>query len=129
MSYCILDNTLDISALIKAQAVLIDFSQHVDTEQERAGIIQAFEFCYELSWKTMKRILSSRGVIVFSPTTTFRAAAAENLIDNLEAWLDFVEMRNRTTHSYDQKVAKELIELIPRFITVLADFVHHIKTL
>lgn len=42
------------------------------SELEKAGAIQAFEICYELSWKTMKRILAYRGLEANSPREVFR---------------------------------------------------------
>ena len=70
------------------------FRTHIIDEQDRAGAIQAFEFCFELSWKTIKRILSQKGVDVRSPRDAFREAATNNLIDDPKIWFQFIEKRN-----------------------------------
>lgn len=72
---------VSILPLIKAFNKFKIFSENLQSEQEKAGAVQAFEYCYELSWKTMKRLLNERGVIVNSPREVFRCAALEGLID------------------------------------------------
>ncbi|GJM06942.1 MAG: nucleotidyltransferase [marine bacterium B5-7] len=128
MKTVILDN-LDISALLKAQATLSEFYNNTKTEQEMAGTIHAFEFAYELAWKTMKRILTKRGLEVLSPKVTFRTAAKEGLITDVEQWFEFVEMRNLTVHTYNQDNAQAIFDKLPGFIETLNLFVETIKIL
>ena len=66
---------IDIAPLLKAREKFEIFRKHLDSEQEKAGAIQAFEYTYELAWKTMKRLLEAQGTIVQSPRATFREAA------------------------------------------------------
>jgi hypothetical protein len=47
-------DTVNLEPLLKAFKKFELFRQKLDTEQEQAGAIQAFEYCYELSWKTMR---------------------------------------------------------------------------
>ena len=65
---------------MKAFKKFESFRQNLNTEQEQAGAIQAFEYCYELSWKYMRKLLAVRGKIVNSPRETFRMAALEGFI-------------------------------------------------
>lgn len=58
----------NIEPLLKAFAKFERFRLNTTTEQERAGVIQAFEYCFELSWKMMKRLLEVRGQIANSPS-------------------------------------------------------------
>ena len=120
---------IDITSLLQAFEVLQQFYKATETEQERAGTIQAFEFCYELTWKTMKRILKKRGIDVLSPRETFRIAAKEGLIADTKLWFDFIELRNKTVHTYDQNVAEAVFRGIPLFITTTETFIQTIKTL
>jgi hypothetical protein len=53
----ILIDGVNIEPLLKAVKKFELFRQNLDTEQEQAGAIQAFEYCFELSWKIMKRLL------------------------------------------------------------------------
>jgi replication initiation and membrane attachment protein DnaB len=52
----------DLSKLKKAISIFEDFRQEMKTDRDKAGAIQAFEFCYELSWKSMKRALKNSGI-------------------------------------------------------------------
>lgn len=120
---------INIGSLLRAFEVLEQFYKVTKTEQERAGTIQAFEFCYELTWKTMKRILKKRGIEVLSPRETFRTAAKEGLIEDAKLWFDFIELRNKTVHTYDQEIAKTVFQGIPQFITTTEKFIQTIKQL
>jgi nucleotidyltransferase substrate binding protein (TIGR01987 family) len=67
---------IDVDPFLKASDAFERFRQNLISDQDKAGAIQAFEFSYELSWKTMKRILAYKGIDVRSPRDTFREAAA-----------------------------------------------------
>jgi nucleotidyltransferase substrate binding protein (TIGR01987 family) len=86
----------------------------------KAGVIQNFEFTYELAWKFMKRRLEidlgSTYVDGLSRKELFRLAAEHHLINNIEAWLEYHESRNETTHTYDEKTAEEVFEAAVNFI-------------
>jgi nucleotidyltransferase substrate binding protein (TIGR01987 family) len=98
----------------------------LETEQEKAGAIQAFECCFELSWKIMKRLLQVRGRIANSPKETFRMAALENFIDDPELWYDFLEMRNLTVHTYQEAQADKIIQILPEFSKAIQCFLKSI---
>ena len=102
------------------------FRTHIIDEQDRAGAIQAFEFCFELSWKTIKRILSQKGVDVRSPRDAFREAATNNLIDDPKIWFQFIEKRNLTSHTYEEATAIEIEQIFPLFASELATLIQRI---
>lgn len=52
---------ISLVPLLKAYKKFELFRPNITTEQERAGVIHAFEYCFELTWKLMKRILAARG--------------------------------------------------------------------
>lgn len=54
---------VNIAPLLKAFRKFEEFRKNSNTEQEKAGTIQAFEYCFELVWKVMKRLLEERGII------------------------------------------------------------------
>lgn len=72
------------------------------------GLIQRFEFCFELSWKLIKAFLDYEGVEVNSPRSAIRKAFQTELIADAEAWLDMLEKRNLSSHTYDEETAKEI---------------------
>jgi nucleotidyltransferase substrate binding protein (TIGR01987 family) len=92
-----------IGHIEKAYNVFEKFRQNLNTDQEKTGAIKAFEYCYELAWKMMKRVLESRGLEAGSPKDTFRKAFEEKLIDNPEVWFEFQKLRNLSVHTYNEE--------------------------
>ena len=79
-------------------------------ETLRAGVIQNFEFVYELSWKFMKRYIDVAGdaaaIDGVPRRELFRVAAEHGLIMDVSAWFDFHKDRNQTSHTYDEETAE-----------------------
>lgn len=117
---------VDISNLLKARQVFERFRRHLETEQEQAGAIQAFEFTYEMAWKTMKRILAKRGVEAQSPRDTFREAARNKLISHPEPWFIFLEKRNLTSHTYKEENVKSILVIFDSFSQSLDEFLSNL---
>jgi nucleotidyltransferase substrate binding protein (TIGR01987 family) len=84
------------------------------TKLERAGLIQTFEFTFELARKTLKALLFYQGFNVKSPRETIRQAFEAGLLseDDTETLLDALNKRNLLTHTYQEKVADEAEHLI-----------------
>ncbi|MDQ5890820.1 MAG: hypothetical protein QG604_694 [Candidatus Dependentiae bacterium] len=120
---------ISINPLLKAQENFELFRQDMVTDRDHAGAIQAYEYCFELAWKTMKRVLEARGQIANSPREAFRLAAREGFIDNPEIWFDFMKERNRTVHCYDREVLDEVISYLPQFSEELQKFLVNLAKL
>lgn len=95
----------------------------VDTDQEeviRAGVIQNFEFTYELCWKFMKRWLemNTGGVSLDGATRRdlFRKAFESQLIDDVDNWWEYHEARNETAHTYDSDKADDVFSVAKNFL-------------
>lgn len=90
--------------------------------QIRDGLIQRFEFTYELGHKVLKRYLAyaSASPEQFDEMTfqdMIRTANEQGLLlGNWPDWRRFREMRARTSHAYDEDVAILVVDAIPRFI-------------
>ncbi|MBI2603272.1 MAG: nucleotidyltransferase substrate binding protein [Deltaproteobacteria bacterium] len=125
-SYVVL-GAINIYPLIKAQAVFEGFRKNLGSEQEKAGAIQSFEFCYELAWRMIKKVLAQKGVEVASPRDSFREGARSGLIGDPEVWFDFQKKRNSTVHTYNIEVMDELVNILPRFSEELDDLVRKLK--
>ena len=83
------------------------------TKLEQQGLIQAFEFTHELARKTLKDFLESRCTSnIFGSKDATREAFAAGLIDNSDAWMQMIESRNATTHTYDEKTADAIAQAI-----------------
>ena len=76
---------------------------------ERAGLIQTFEFTFELAWKTLKDLLDYEGFDAKSPRTTLRTAFQAQYMseEDAEALLDALDKRSFLSHAYQEKAALE----------------------
>ncbi len=72
------------------------------------ALIQAYEIIFELSWKTLKNYLEYNGIKTDTPREVIKEAFANNLIDNGQIWIEMMEARNKTSHTYDKVFAKSL---------------------
>lgn len=70
---------------------------------EQEGLIQRFEYSFELAWKTMKDFLESRGVDAIFPRDVVKAGFSTGLIVDGELWLEMLEGRNRLSHTYNEE--------------------------
>ena len=85
-------------------------NQPIETELERAGIIQFFEISFELSWKVMKDYLEAQELQAKSPRETIKQAYQIGLIDDGHIWIDALADRNLTVHTYDEKLAEKMVK-------------------
>lgn len=112
---------LDYSSLEKAIATLeISLTSYESVSESMApqqrdimrdGVIQRFEYTFELAWKTIKRYLEMYGlekVDKLNNRDLFRAGFENGLIDDVSSWFDYLTDRNQTAHVYDQDVAAEV---------------------
>ena len=83
---------------------------------ERDGIIQRFEYCLEISWKSSKKVLEYHEHVADTPRNIFRELAKINWITNPDEWINYLEARNKTSHLYHNDIAEEIFNLIPSFL-------------
>ncbi|MEN8236622.1 MAG: HI0074 family nucleotidyltransferase substrate-binding subunit [Pseudomonadota bacterium] len=114
MIHLIADN-IDIGNLLKARDIFEDFRTDMQDDRDKAGAVQAFEFCFELAWKTMKRVLQKRGIDTRSPRDCFRQAALNKLISAPEIWFDFIEKRNLSVHTYHHENLEMIVGIFDVF--------------
>jgi len=117
---------IDIQSLLDAFGQFEEFRSNTATNQLRAGAIQAFEFSYEQAWKMMKRLLDARGKNLNSPREVFRAAALENFINNPEEWIEFMYVRNLTSHTYNDEYADKVVDKFAIFSMLVRQFLQNI---
>jgi len=83
------------------------------SDLETLGLIQAFEFTHELAWNVMKDYFAYQGnVSIMGPRDAVREAFAKGLVEEGEGWMEMIKSRNQTSHTYNQKVADEIVERI-----------------
>lgn len=83
------------------------------------GTIQRFEFCFELTWKTLKRVLEYEGEICKTPREVFKSAFRLGLIADERTWLSMLQDRNKMSHVYSEHEAEKVYERIPNYTAVL----------
>lgn len=107
---------MGIGHLLESAAKFEEFRQNLTTEQNKAGAIKSFEYVYEMSWKTLKRILNKSGYTELkSPREIYRKAAVAGLIDDPEIWFHFIDMRNLTSHTYSEENQDKVLDCLPDF--------------
>ena len=117
--------TLDISALENAEnrlnEMLARYKNEANDEAVRDSVIQRFEFTYSIALKTLRKYFIERAFILeevnqMSFNEMIRTASQLNLIkSNLEKWTIYREMRNMTSHTYDEEIALQVVSIIPDF--------------
>jgi len=123
---------LDLSSLRKAVGSLEktlevaddkDFISGLSDNQKdaiRAGVIQNFEFTYELCWKFMKRWLQvnlgSTYVEGVARRQLFRLSAENKLIADVDQWMEYHDARNETSHTYDEGTAEDVFGTAREFL-------------
>jgi len=82
-------------------------------EMEEQGLIKAFEYTYELSWKTLQDLLKDKGYTnVVGPKPVIEQSFQDGYIVDGKGWMRMHVSRNLTSHTYDEETAEEIIKSI-----------------
>jgi nucleotidyltransferase substrate binding protein (TIGR01987 family) len=121
------DIALDLQPLQKAILRLDEgitrYAQNTADTQIRDGLVQRFEFIYEISHKTLKRYLelalASPMVLddMAFPDVIRTANERGLLLSDWPVWRTFRAMRSKTSHTYDEAIALEVVAAIPAFLS------------
>lgn len=84
----------------------------------RDSVIQRFEFCVELAWKTSRKIM---GTSTSAPKDVIREMAQSQYIKDVEKWLKAVDMRNLSSHTYKEDLAEKVYEFASLFLKELQE--------
>lgn len=100
-------------ALMRLKEAAAELKEPQASDVVRDGVIQRFEFTYELAWKTTKEYLNSLGIVdVNSPKAIIKEAFAQKIMINEKNWLLMLHDRNLTTHIYKEEMAVEISDRI-----------------
>lgn len=97
----------------------------------KEGTIQRFEFTHELAWKVMQDYLVYEGIqnITGSRTAT-REAFNKGLIENGQDWMDMIESRNKTSHTYLESILEsEYLKIKDIYFPLFVQFHDKMKSL
>jgi len=96
---------------LKALGQLLSALDQYDETAEaliKEGILQRFEFTHELAWKVMKDYLEYEGHQGLTGSrSASRLAFSLGLVDDGQVWMDMIESRNRTVHTYDERILEQ----------------------
>ncbi|MFZ4803875.1 MAG: nucleotidyltransferase substrate binding protein [Synechococcus lacustris] len=97
---------------------------------EKEGVIQRFEYCFELAWKTIKDYLEDGGFVfaIVTPRQVLKDAYAAKILGDGQVWIDMLDHRNLLSHTYSPVVFEQAVEAIhTRYLAGIAqlhDFLH-----
>ena len=121
-------NNKFIDAVNRLKEAVSDYEIH-GIASIRDGVIQRFEFCTELAWKTTREYLTDQGYIdLNSPKEVMRKAYAGGLIKDEALWIDIINSRNLTSHIYDETTAQKIYDSIKnKFIAAFDELESRLK--
>lgn len=93
------------------------------SDLEKRGVIHAFEYTFELSWKMLKDYLEFSGIALkpATPRSVIKQAFATGVIDDGQLWIDMMEDRNQSSHLYGQEMSDRVLEeVITRYLVALS---------
>lgn len=98
------------------------------SEIEREGLIQRFEYTYELAWNLLKDYFEEQGYTgIQGSKDTFRLSFQNGLITQGETWMEMVKSRRLSSHTYNEETANEIAKAVineyyPLFAALLQTF-------
>jgi nucleotidyltransferase substrate binding protein (TIGR01987 family) len=102
----------------------IDSNEEVLEEIIKEGLIQRFEYTYEMAWNVMKDYAYYQGNSeIGGSRDAIRYAFSSNLIENGEMWMEMIKSRIKTSHTYNEETANEIyIKIIEEYHIAFLDF-------
>jgi len=81
---------------------------------EVGGLVRAFEFTFELGWKTIKDYLYDQGIDTNFPREALKEGFSTHIIEDGHAWIEMLGKRNELSHTYNEEVARRAVDIIKR---------------
>jgi nucleotidyltransferase substrate binding protein (TIGR01987 family) len=81
---------------------------------EKEGVIQRFEYCFELAWKTVKDYMEESGFAfaTVTPRQVLKDAFAAKILADGQAWMDMLDHRNLLSQTYNLVSFEKAVEAI-----------------
>ena len=83
-----------------------------DDQLLMAGLVQTYEFTMELGWKTTKDYLEELGYELVGPKIVMKQAVEAKIVRSGRMWMEAIDHRNETSHTYNRKIAEKVIKKI-----------------
>lgn len=106
-----LQNYLKAFSLLEEAVVL--YQERGLTPLEEQGLIQRFEFTHEIAWNVLKDYFEYQGnTSITGSRDATREAFNTGLIEDGEGWMSMIKSRNKSSHTYDEETARQIVENI-----------------
>lgn len=101
------------------------------TELEQQGLIQTFEFTHELAWNVIKDYFEYQGnVSITGSRDATREAFQKGLVQDGSGWMEMIKSRNKSSHTYNQSVANDIVEKVLKlYWPLFTDFAAKMESL
>ena len=95
------------------------------TEKDRGAIINAYQYTFELFWKTLQKYMQQLEMLdELGPGSVIRTAFQYQIIDNGPKYMDMLKDRNLITHTYKEDVAEDIyLNIKEEYIEILKKFI------
>ena len=98
------------------------------SDLEKEGLVQRFEYTFELAWKTLKDFLEAKGVELSFPRDVIKEGFSTQIIANGEVWIEMLDNRNLTAHTYEEKIFKEVLQNIRiKYYSAIAELITYLE--
>lgn len=111
-------------AFLLLRQAIEQMQQRPLSQLEKEGIIQRFEYTWELAWKLLKDFLEASGVNLetTTPLAVIKAAFSTKVISNANVWIQALDARNKMAHTYNFVVFEEtILDIKNKYLSVLED--------
>lgn len=100
-------------------------------EFELQGLIQCFEYTYELAWNTMKDLFEFQGESgIMGSRDAIRLAFRRGLIEDGETWMEMIKGRTLTSHTYNEDVAEKVaLNIKSHYYTAFVSLHHKLESM
>lgn len=97
---------------------------------EEQGLIKAFEYTYELAWKTLQDFYKERGIEnIIGPKPVIEQSFQDGIITDGKGWMAMHVSRNLTSHTYNEETASEIaFEIKSKYYTLFKELHHRLSS-
>ena len=117
--------TVNLEEFAKALEALRQGLDAPKSDLSRDASIQRFEFCVELAWKSARRVM---GTSTTAPKTVIREMARNGLLEDVEFWLQAIENRNLSAHTYKEELAEQVYAFARAFLPQALDLLNRMRS-
>jgi len=100
------------------------------SDLEKEGVVQRFEYTFELAWKTLRDYLENSGLVIapITPRNVIKEAHAAKFLSKGQIWIDMLDHRNLLSHTYDQgEFERAIVQLESTYLPAIRALYERLK--